>query len=416
MATVMRSYVNAETQLRFNQPGTALNRILTEAPYLPRCSDNKTAALVRPAHYAIRYPYMQVNRTGMVSWLIFDLDHTNANIWDDVGLPAPNLIVRNRRNGHAHLYYAVVPVCTSEHARAKPIQYMKAIYSAMAQKMEADEAYSGPVAKTPGHPWWATTEIHNKEYELGELAESVELVVTRWGTGPNMDAVSHSRHCTIFEELRFYAYSIVASMRDTSSYTSFIRRLDAFAHNHNNFVRRGFNANLTVSQVKATVRSVARWTWDNYTGCSRCHRGAMSLDPSLPLYERQKLSAKRTHEKRQSQTESKIRLACRQLLGRGEKLRQSAIAKLTTLTRQTVAKYKHIINETVAQPDSIISLKGGAIGAVQNVNYGVHQISAPLCSLVNETVIDSSSLSEGMVFSDTDVISDSDGTLCLDDG
>ncbi|EOZ1715425.1 replication initiation protein [Yersinia enterocolitica] len=413
MATVMRSYVNAETQLRFNQPGTALNRILTEAPYLPRCSDNKTAALVRPAHYAIRYPYMQVNRTGMVSWLIFDLDHTNANIWDDVGLPAPNLIVRNRRNGHAHLYYAVVPVCTSEHARAKPIQYMKAIYSAMAQKMEADEAYSGPVAKTPGHPWWATTEIHNKEYELGELAESVELVVTRWGTGPNMDAVSHSRHCTIFEELRFYAYSIVASMRDTSSYTSFIRRLDAFAHNHNNFVRRGFNANLTVSQVKATVRSVARWTWDNYTGCSRCHRGAMSLDPSLPLYERQKLSAKRTHEKRQSQTESKIRLACRQLLGRGEKLRQSAIAKLTTLTRQTVAKYRHIINETVAQPDSIISLKGGAIGAVQNVNHGVHQISAPLCSLVNETVIHSSSLSEGIVFSDTDVLSD--GALWLDD-
>ncbi|WP_186369798.1 replication initiation protein [Yersinia aldovae] len=413
MATVMRSYVNAETQLRFNQPGTALNRILTEAPYLPRCSDNKTAALVRPAHYAIRYPYMQVNRTGMVSWLIFDLDHTNANIWDDVGLPAPNLIVRNRRNGHAHLYYAVVPVCTSEHARAKPIQYMKAIYSAMAQKMEADEAYSGPVAKTPGHPWWATTEIHNKEYELGELAESVELVVSRWGTGPNMDAVSHSRHCTIFEELRFYAYSIVTAMRDTSSYTSFIRRLDAFAHNHNNFVRRGFNANLTVSQVKATVRSVARWTWDNYTGCSRCHRGAMSLDPSLPLYERQKLSAKRTHEKRQSQTESKIRLACRQLLGRGEKLRQSAIAKLTTLTRQTVAKYKHIINQTVAQPDSIVSLKGGAIGAVQNVNYGAHQISAPSCSLVNETVIHSSSLSEGMVFRDPDVLSD--GTLWLDD-
>nr|WP_241391638.1 replication initiation protein [Yersinia frederiksenii]ULG19998.1 replication protein A [Yersinia frederiksenii] len=406
MAIVMRSFVNAETQLRFNQPGTALNRILTEAPYLPRCSDNKTAALVRPAHYAIRYPYMQVNRTGMVSWLIFDLDHTNANIWDDVGLPAPNLIVRNRRNGHAHLYYAVVPVCTSENARAKPIQYMKAIYSAMAQKMEADEAYSGPVAKTPGHPWWATTEVHNKEYELGELAESVELVVTRWGTGPNMDAVSHSRHCTIFEELRFYAYSIVAGMRDTSSYTSFIRRLDAFAQNHNNFERRGFSSNLTVSQVKATVRSVARWTWDNYTGCSRCHRGAMSLDPTLPLYERQKLSAKRTHEKRQSKTESKIRLVCRQLLDRGEKLRKSVIAKLTALTRQTVAKYKHIINETVGQPDSVILFNGEASGAVENVNYGVHQISAFSPCLVIGTVIHSPLLSVGSSLSDTDTLLD----------
>lgn len=89
------------------QAGTALNRVLTEAPYLPRCSDDKTATRVRPREYAIRYPYMQVNRPGFVSWLIFDLDHTKAMIWEDAGLPAPNLIVRNRQSGHSHLYYAI---------------------------------------------------------------------------------------------------------------------------------------------------------------------------------------------------------------------------------------------------------------------------------------------------------------------
>ena len=41
---------------RFFQSGTALNRVLTEAPYLPRCSDDKTATRVRPREYAIRYP------------------------------------------------------------------------------------------------------------------------------------------------------------------------------------------------------------------------------------------------------------------------------------------------------------------------------------------------------------------------
>ncbi|EHK2041946.1 replication initiation protein, partial [Salmonella enterica] len=142
---------------------SSAQRLLNEAPYLPRCSDNKTAAIVRPVRYAIRYPYMQVNRSGMVSWLIFDLDHSNANIWDDRGLPAPNFIVRNRKNGHAHLYYAIIPVCTSENARSKPLQYMKAIYQAMAIKLDADTAYSGPVAKTPFHPWWDTTEVHDKE-------------------------------------------------------------------------------------------------------------------------------------------------------------------------------------------------------------------------------------------------------------
>lgn len=105
---------------RYFEEGTALNRVLIESPYLARCSDNKTAALVRPREHAIRFPYMQINRRDMVSWLIFDLDHANSLIWDDLGLPQPNLIVRNRANGHSHLYYAISPVCTSAKARDSP--------------------------------------------------------------------------------------------------------------------------------------------------------------------------------------------------------------------------------------------------------------------------------------------------------
>ncbi len=63
-------------------------------------------------------PDMQVNRPGFVSWLIFDLDHTKAMIWEDAGLPAPNLIVRNRKSGHSHLYYAIPRL----HDRGRPQQ------------------------------------------------------------------------------------------------------------------------------------------------------------------------------------------------------------------------------------------------------------------------------------------------------
>ena len=80
----------APTQ-RFFQGGTALNRVLLEAPYLPRCSDDKTATRIRPREYAIRYPYMQVNRPGMVSWLIFDLErlarHVIAHDWSVAEVP-----------------------------------------------------------------------------------------------------------------------------------------------------------------------------------------------------------------------------------------------------------------------------------------------------------------------------------------
>lgn len=367
---------NAED--RYYQAGTALSRLLSEAPYLPRCSDNKTAALVRPREYAIRYPYMQVNRPGMVSWLVFDLDHSNPLIWEDENFPAPNIVVSNRKNGHSHLFYAITPVCTSENARSKPIQYMKAVYEAMAARLSADPAYSGPVAKTPGHPWWSTWEIHGSEYELGELADYVDLAVKPlWSTGPDLDSVSHSRHCLLFEDLRFYAYSIVSREREQGTYQSFIRLLEAYAYNKNGFRQRGFAMNLTAAQVKATVKSVARWTWDRYTGNSQCHRGVMSLDQSLSLKERQRLAAERTHQTRQKATESKIRVACRSLQNKGEKLTLVAVAGATGLSRQTVANYKHILTES-SSPASTNVVQLGAESAVsENVNYAVHQISAP---------------------------------------
>jgi len=380
----------------FSEDGTAFNRIVIEAPYLARCSDNKTATLVRPRDYAIRYPYMQINRRGMVSWLIFDLDHTNSLAWDDEGLPPPNLIVRNRNNGHSHLFYAIPPVCTTENARDKPIQYMRAIYAAFALRLKADPDYnSGPVAKTPGHPWWSTSELHNHVYELGELADYVELQVSPWKTGPELEDLPHSRHCVLFEQLRYFAYSIVNQERERGTLASFSRRLEAFAHNHNKFARNGFSEDLMLSSVRATVRSVARWTWTRYQGSTRCCRGAMALDKSLPLAERQSLAAKRTHELRHRSTESKIRAACRGLQERGEKLTQVAIAILAGVSRQTVANYGHVLNE-VTRPQTISVLVATSVSktvspsstgdqgstpshgiALTDVTYGVHQVTAP---------------------------------------
>ncbi|WP_116895080.1 replication initiation protein [Pseudomonas savastanoi] len=387
---------------RFFEDGTALNRLLLEAPYMARCSDDKTATRVRPREYALRYPYMQVNRPGMVSWLVFDLDHANALAWDDAGLPAPNLMVRNRKSGHSQLFYAVPSVCTTENARAKPIQYMKAIYAAFAARLDADVDYhGGPVAKTPGHPWWETTEFHSHVYELGELASAVELTVKPWATGPKLDQVSHSRHCILFEQLRYFAYSIVNRERELGSFESFMRSLDAYAYNHNSFLKQGFSENLPLSSIRATVKSVGRWTWDRYTGDRRCHRGAMQLDGSLSLTERQSLAARRTHELRHKATESKIRAACRQLQDQGKALVRSAIATLAGVSVRTVASYTHILTE-VAQPTTVSVLKVSrkavpmqpqqdrspatppvqaqvgqpADGRASGVQYGVHQISA----------------------------------------
>lgn len=365
-----------ESQRRYFRPGTSLHRVLTEAPYLPRCSDDKTAARVRPRDYAIRYPYMQMNRAGFVSWLIFDLDHRNPFRWQDVGLPPPNLIVQNRQSGFSHLYYAITPVCTSAKARSKPINYMRAIYEAMAARLDADPSFhSGPVAKTPGHAWWATTELHNQVYELGELADYVELARTSpWAKPVRTEDVSHSRHCMLFEELRHYAYSIVNREREKGTFEGFSRLLDAHAHNLNNFAKRGFSMNLPQSSLRATVRSIARWTWEFYKASGRCHRGAMRLDPDLPLQEKQRLAAAHTHSKRHQATASRVRLACAKVLKAGQRITLTAVAKVASMSRQTVAQYKDVLAAAL-KPAPISNLQE-ARAPKEGVKYGAHQVPA----------------------------------------
>ena len=359
---------------RYFQPGTALNRILREAPYFPRCSDNKTATLVRPREYAIRRSYMQVNRPGFASWLIFDLDHANSWLWEDAGLPAPNLIVRNRTTGRSQVYYAITPVCTTAAAGPKPIAYMRAVYEAMALKLNADPRYhSGPVAKTPGHPAWCTTELHAHVYELGELADCVELVrCSPWSKGANYDDAMHSRHCLLFEQLRHYAYAVVGRARECGTLESFMVLLEAYATGANNFQRFGFSTPLPHSSVKATVRSVARWTWDKYTGSRRVNLGVMQLGEHLPLAERQKLAAERTHAARATATKSKILGACRLLKARGKELAHTAIARMTGLTRQTVAKYKEVIQTAHLPPPE--PRQDPASSKTTDVKYAAHQV------------------------------------------
>ncbi|MFA0315034.1 replication initiation protein [Vibrio cyclitrophicus] len=354
---------------------SCLSRLLEEAPYFSRCSDNKTAMLIRPRNYAVRWPYMQVNRKDMQAWMVFDIDHDhravpNLYIWQDEGLPPPNLIVRNRTSNKAHLFYAIVPVCTSDQARSKPIQYLKAIYRALALRLEADLSYSGPVAKTPFHPWWQTTELHRSVYELNELADSLEPETTRPWLRQDTD-VSYSRNCTLFEHTRRYAYDIVDEEREKGSYTSFKRRVESFAHYKNTGTPD--KPPLKCCEVLAVVKSVSRWTWDKYCARSDCQRGVMRLDSGLSLQEKQRRAARRTHNLRRTKTTRRIIRTCQVLLRKNQELTIGLVARNADLCRQTVSRYIYLFEWV----KSALS-ENRQNGPEHRGDYAVHQISAPI--------------------------------------
>jgi hypothetical protein len=269
---------------------------------------------------------------------------------------------------------------------------MKAVYAAYAARLDADEAYhGGPVAKTPNHPWWLTTELHPKVLDLGELAEYVDLPLRfHWAKPVDLEKVAHSRHCMMFERLRRYAYSTVIKEREHGNLEGFNRLLRAYAESVNSFVKFGFKDNLPLSSIKSTVKSVARWTWDRYKGRGGCNRGVMQLDPSLRLYVRQGLSAKRTHSVRRKSTEAKIQAAVANLQARGKRVTQAAVARTTQLARQTIAAYKHALNSKIFQLPKTNPKHSF------DVKYGVHQITTDFSGRIGAVIASSKALRAGI--------------------
>ncbi len=111
-------------------------------------------SLLRPSYLRQRARasctvYPQNNQPHAQFWLVFDVDREGAAIdWSDRNAPAPNITVKNRVNGHAHLLYALnIAVRTAPDASVKALKYAAAVERSLCEKTCADVNYSGLIAK-----------------------------------------------------------------------------------------------------------------------------------------------------------------------------------------------------------------------------------------------------------------------------
>ncbi len=338
----------------------ALDRFYQQLAHIPHCGWSKASTLKQPKDYALNKAYIEANPPTHMSWLIFDLDHVNSWIWEDK-LPPPNFIVRCKETGRSHISYAIEPVCTTENAHQHPIDYAQVIWQAMAEILKADNLYTGRITKNPFSDHWRTTPIHGYEYPLGELADYLTLPGKKQNTARRELDDIDSRHWDLFHHLRFWAYPRVKDYRRTSTYENWFETLFALAKNYNHFPDTP-KGPLRESSLRATAKSVARWTWTKYTG-SRINRGAMNLqDTDLPLESKQRLAAHRTHQVRRQSTEGKILAAIKNLDNNHQKTSKSAVARIVKVSRQTLARhYAHLFQDDFS------------------VNYAVHKVTAVAC-------------------------------------
>lgn len=304
-------------------------RVHEYLPKKPYCSNDKTASLIRVKNQAVNYSHIQINNPTQCAWLVFDCDHTNTNVWEDMGLPMPNYLAVCPSSGHFHLAYAISPVFTSENARQKPLSYLAAIQRTYTELLKADNRYAGLITKNPLHEEWRVIVMHYAQYDLCDLADAVD--------GPLLPKVEtqqvsgYGRNCDLFDKLRHHAY---AHVKNAKSHDSWFEHLLSVAES----INAGFQPHMTFSEVKGIARSVAKWTWQR-RDTIRVKERKLQLDESQPLATRQSIGAIYTNQKRSEDVLDRITTAYTALLAESKKATQKAVQERSGVSIATVKRY-----------------------------------------------------------------------------
>jgi len=202
---------------------------------------------------------------GWLTALRFDIDSEGGGAaWIEAELPAPNLVVINPSNGHAHLIYllgAWVQTDFGDSRRLKVVRYAAAIERAYTAALGADTAYAGRFHHNPLSCAYVTKIGREAPYSLDELARYVDLTASPQKKSP---PTGIGRNVEIFDRLRRWAYVAVADWR-IGTYDAWC---DAVADRGEQIATdvgaESPRGPLAANEVRHIVKSVSRWVWERY--------------------------------------------------------------------------------------------------------------------------------------------------------
>lgn len=242
------------------QPGNTLDLFRQRLPRKPYHTDVLSEGLrIRDVQKAIASRYIQPNGPTHRYWLVYDVDRSGAAMdWDDRGAPPPTITAQNPENGHAHLIYGLeVAVRTAPDGKPGPLRYAAAVDCALRSILDADEGYAGLICKNPLHPFWRVTEWESRLYELGDLDSWLDL--SAYGDRrKRLPDYGLGRNCNLFDRLRSWAYRAIR--QGWPSYERWHEAVLTRGRAYNDF-----ETPLPDSEVRATAKSVAKWTHQRFS-------------------------------------------------------------------------------------------------------------------------------------------------------
>ena len=214
------------------------------------------------ANEAVSFPHIQPNGPVNLRWMLFDVDHRDAWLRIEASrLPPPTYIAVNKENRHAHAGYLLeAPVCVTEKAHEKPVNFLHDIERGFRARMGGDPAFSGCLTKNPCHGQWDTDWNAKRPYRLDELNDSLDKTDKAKATA-SLEHTIIGRNYTVFNAIRKVAYAqVLKYKKDGKSQEEFMAFLLGLAQE----VNRSFPVKLGYMELKGIAKSVAKWAWNKY--------------------------------------------------------------------------------------------------------------------------------------------------------
>ena len=228
-----------------------------------------------PRDLARKFGHIEPQPPWSVNMLTFDIDHPDAvHRLFAPGVPAPSLICVNRDNGHAHAGYFLrktVPTHDASGSGRRGVKLAQRTQEGLQITIGADPHYTGKLFKNPErgdrwdvHPRDLSTPAHL--YELRELRTADMPTIYR---RPSTLSNPLSRNCTLFDDVRTWAYRAVRRYWG-GSFDKWRAAVEEYGHKRaarlsTEYPTLKIRNLLPFREIVAVCWSVAVWVWQNVT-------------------------------------------------------------------------------------------------------------------------------------------------------
>ena len=258
-------------QIRFQEPYLAVFQ--ERLPRYPYATDDPRQGMrPRKRENAIRYRYVQVGRyPHAIARIVLDLDEPTW--WEAMERVPPSLCIPNpRAPWRAHLVYELEPPVwlsspKDREAGANPFALVREVDARLRAYFGADPAYTGLLGRNPlAHPHLLGG---GKLWDLTSLLDELRDLTPRRRVAAYLDTATYGRNCELFDQVRAFAYGVVAMYRGQPGGFDLFRQAVAYeAHRLNQTLFRGHpQGPLPRREVETTiVTSVSKWVFHRYRG------------------------------------------------------------------------------------------------------------------------------------------------------